>query len=51
MSKGFVCADQNKYKDALVVVGISVEEAAPQLTQFVSQQGDKMAYTVAASDR
>ena len=43
---------QAEYADkGLRVVGVSVEEQDGQLRQFVNQQGDKMAYTVAVSDR
>ena len=43
---------QREYGDrGLVVVGISVEAPSPQLTAFVAQQGDKMDYIVACSER
>ena len=43
---------QREYGDrGLLVVGISVEAPSPQLTAFVAQQGDKMDYTVACSER
>lgn len=39
-----------KYKDkGLKVIGIGLEEDAPQLKQFVDSQGSKMDYTVRPS--
>jgi len=41
---------QHKYPEEAVMIGITTEDNAPQIKQFVKQMGDKMEYVVAIDD-